>query len=191
MLNKKKANNEPVQENPTVEEAAEEIIEEVIIEEETEVAEEAAEPVEEVNPLAAELEQAKESYLRLAAEYDNFRKRTQREKESLTAEVKASTVAQLLPVIDNLDRALSFEEASEADIRKGVEMVMTQAVTIFEKLGIAAYCEPGDTFDPNLHNCIGMASVEGFESGQVTMVIQKGYKIGEKIVRPAMVQVAE
>ena len=134
---------------------------------------------------------AKENYLRLAAEYDNFRKRTQREKEAIADDVKANTVAQLLPVIDNIERALSFDEADDADIRKGIEMVRNQAVTIFDKLGIASFCEVGDVFDPNLHNCIGMAAVDGFESGQITMVIQKGYKLGEKVIRPAMVQVAE
>lgn len=144
-----------------------------------------------IEALALEIKGEKDKYLRLAAEYDNFRKRTQREKEAIADDVKANTVAQLLPVIDNIERALSFDDADEADIRKGIEMVKNQAVTIFDKLGITAFCEVGDVFDPNLHNCIGMAAVDGFESGQITMVIQKGYKLGEKVVRPAMVQVAE
>ena len=189
MLNRKKANPEPAAEPETIEETVEEAAaqpEEVF----EDVIEDTAE-VEEVNPLAEELEKSKENYLRLAAEYDNFRKRTQREKEAIADDVKANTVAQLLPVIDNIERALSFDEADEADIRKGIEMVKNQAVTIFDKLGITAFCEVGDVFDPNLHNCIGMAAVDGFESGQITMVIQKGYKLGEKVVRPAMVQVAE
>ena len=192
MLNRKKANNDPTPENEPIEETVD-LEEETVDAAQAETLPEdaAEEPAEEVNPLEEELAKAKDGYLRLAAEYDNFRKRTQREKEALTAEVKASTVAQLLPVIDNIERALSFDDADEADIRKGIEMVRNQAVTIFDKLGIVPFCEVGDVFDPNLHNCIGMAAVEGFECGQITMVIQKGYQLGDKVIRPAMVQVAE
>ena len=193
MLNKKK-NSEAAAENEAAvnEEAAKQEAAEAAAQE-AEQAEAPAEdiPHEEVNPLAEELEKAKDNYLRLAAEYENYRKRTQREKEAITADVKANTAGQLLPILDNLERALSFDEASSEDIRKGVEMVMQQALGIFEKLGITAFCEPGDTFDPNIHNCIGMTSVEGFESGQITLVVQKGYMLDKKLIRPAMVQVAE
>ena len=192
MLNRKKANNEPIPENEPIEETVEAEETAEAVQPDAEAAETVDEAVEEeVNPLEEELAKAKDSYLRLAAEYDNFRKRTQREKEALASEVKASTVAQLLPVIDNIERALSFDDADESDIRKGIEMVRNQAVTIFDKLGIVPFCEVGDVFDPNLHNCIGMAAVDGFESGQITMVIQKGYQLGDKVIRPAMVQVAE
>ena len=198
MFNKKKAAEQAAAEaeaTPITEEIideAEELAEELedIAEEAEEIIEEEAEPTAE-ELLTAELEKAKDNYLRLAAEYDNFRKRTQREKEAISADVKANTVEQLLPIIDNIELALSYNGADENDIRKGVEIVRQQAFNIFEKLGITAFCEAGDQFDPNLHNCIGMASVEGFESGQITLVIQRGYALGDKIVRPAMVQVAE
>lgn len=143
------------------------------------------------DPLAQELAQAKENYLRLAAEYENYRKRTQREKEALSAEVKSATVAKLLPILDNIDLALTFDGADENTILKGVELIKQQAVSIFGGLGITPFCEVGDSFDPNLHNCIGMVPSEELESGQVTLVVQKGYKLGDRIIRPAMVQIAE
>lgn len=162
------------------------------VDEAVETAEEAAEePEEEIDPLVQELAQSKENYLRLAAEYENYRKRTQREKEAITADVKASTVEKLLPILDNIDLALTYDGADENSIRRGVEMIKQQAITIFEALGIIPFCEPGDTFDPNIHNCIGMVASEEYESGQITLVIQKGYKLGDKVVRPAMVQIAE
>ncbi len=196
MFNRKK-DQAPEQPTPDIE-TAEEILEEEAaaveeeIEEETgDIIDEAEEAEEEIDPLVAELAQAKENYLRLAAEYENFRKRTQREKEAMTADVKASTVEKLLPILDNIDLALTFDGADENTIRRGVEMIKQQAVTIFESLGITAFCEPGDTFDPNIHNGIGMVASEEFESGQITLVIQKGYRIGDKVIRPAMVQIAE
>ena len=150
-----------------------------------------AEPVAEENLLEAELAKQKESYLRLAAEYDNFRKRTQREKDALSAEIKCGTIAALLPVIDNIERALAAENASAEDIRKGVEMVLTQTTQIFENLGASSFGEAGDAFDPNIHHCIGMVADENYESGEVVLVVQKGYKAGDRVIRPAMVQVAE
>lgn len=197
MFNRKKDQaNEPV--NPEVVEetvdTAEEIIEEEITAEDAEVieTEDTAEEAEEVvDPLVQELAQAKENYLRLAAEYENYRKRTQREKEAISSDVKASTVSKLLPILDNIDLALTFDGADENTIRRGIEMIKQQALTIFEALGITPFCEPGDVFDPNIHNCIGMVPSEEFESGQITLVIQKGYALGDKVVRPAMVQIAE
>jgi len=197
MFNRKKdPKNEPAAAPETTAETAE-LNEDIIDDTEEDIEDtaaeeiEEAEEVEEVDPLAEELAQAKENYLRLAAEYENFRKRTQREKEAISADVKANTVEKLLPILDNIDLALTFDGADENDIRKGVEMIKQQALNIFDGLGIVPFCEPGDTFDPNVHNCIGMVASEEFESGQITLVIQKGYKLGEKVVRPAMVQIAE
>lgn len=192
MFSKKKDQN-PDQPTPDIEETIESAEEEITAEAAEELEDIPAEEpeTEEVDPLAAELAQAKENYLRLAAEYENFRKRTQREKEAITADVKASTVSKLLPILDNIDLALTFDSADENTMRKGVEMIKQQALGIFDNLGIIPFCEPGDTFDPNIHNCIGMTPSEEFESGQVTLVVQKGYKLGDKVVRPAMVQIAE
>lgn len=138
----------------------------------------------------AELEKITDLRLRLAAEYDNFRKRSQREKEALYADVTASSVASLLPIIDNVERALAAENASAEDMRKGVEMINTQAVQALEKLGVSAFGAVGEQFDPNIHHCVGTTDAEGVESGAIAVVLQKGYKMGDKVIRPAMVQTA-
>lgn len=144
----------------------------------------------EVEKVKAELAKITDLRLRLAAEYDNFRKRSQREKDALYADVTASSVAALLPIIDNVERALAAENASAEDMRKGVEMINTQAVQALDKLGVSAFGATGDAFDPNIHHCVGTVDAEGVESGAVAIVLQKGYKMGDKVIRPAMVQTA-
>lgn len=144
----------------------------------------------ELEKIKGELASVTDLRMRLAAEYDNFRKRSQREKDALFADVTASSVTALLPVIDNVERALAAENASAEDLRKGVEMISAQAQQAFEKLGVTAFGKVGDPFDPNLHNCVGTADAEGVESGAIALVLQKGYKLGDKVIRPAMVQVA-
>ncbi|MDD6395938.1 MAG: nucleotide exchange factor GrpE [Acutalibacteraceae bacterium] len=144
----------------------------------------------ELETIKAELAKITDLRLRLAAEYDNFRKRSQREKEALYADVTASSVATLLPIIDNVERALAAENASAEDMRKGVEMINTQAVQALEKLGVSAFGAVGDAFDPNIHHCVGTTDAEGIESGAIAVVLQKGYKLGDKVIRPAMVQTA-
>lgn len=141
--------------------------------------------------IKAELAQLTDIRLRLAAEYDNFRKRSQREKDAIYTDATASGVAALLPIIDNVERALAAENASAEDMRKGVEMINTQAVQVLDKLGVSAFGEVGETFDPNIHHCVGTLSAEGVESGSISAVLQRGYKLGDKIIRPAMVQVAD
>lgn len=145
----------------------------------------------ETEKVKSELAQLTDIRLRLAAEYDNFRKRSQREKDALYADVTASSVAALLPIIDNVERALAAENVSAEDMRKGVEMINTQAVQVLDKLGVSAFGKVGETFDPNLHHCVGTISAEGVESGAIASVLQKGYKLGDKVIRPAMVQVAD
>jgi Molecular chaperone GrpE (heat shock protein) len=137
-----------------------------------------------------DFEQLTDARLRLAAEYDNFRKRSQREKDAIYADSTASAVAALLPVIDNIERALAAENASAEDLRKGVEMIGTQAAQAFEKLGVTPFGAVGETFDPNLHHCVSAVDTEEVKSGEIAMVLQKGYKLGDKVIRPAMVQVA-
>ena len=144
----------------------------------------------EAEKLKGDLEQLNDVKLRLAAEYDNFRKRSQREKDAIYSDATASTVTALLPVIDNVERALSAENASSEDMRKGVEMINTQAQQVFEKLNVTAFGAVGETFDPNIHHCVGTVDAEGVESGAIALVLQKGYKLGDKVIRPAMVQVA-
>ena len=130
-----------------------------------------------------------DGYLRLAAEYDNFRKRSQREKDGIYADARAATVEKFLPVYDNLERALSQQTADEA-FKKGVEMTMTQLTGIFEKLGVTAFGEAGEAFDPTLHNAVMHAEDESAGENVILEVFQKGFRIGDKVVRFAMVKVA-
>ena len=130
-----------------------------------------------------------DAYLRLAADYDNFRKRTIKEKEQSYGNGKADAVEKLLPVYDNLERALNQPTEDEA-YKKGVEMTMTQLVNIFTGLGVEIYGNPGDVFDPNLHNAVMHTEEAGVEENTITQVFQKGFKMGDKIVRFAMVIVA-
>ena len=130
-----------------------------------------------------------DSYLRLAADYDNFRKRNAKEKETLYAAGKADAVEKLLPVYDNLERALNQATADEA-YKKGVEMTMTQLVGILNGLGVEIFGQTGETFDPNLHDAVMHTEDENLGENVISQVFQKGFKLGEKIVRFAMVQVA-
>ncbi|MBO4445529.1 MAG: nucleotide exchange factor GrpE [Clostridia bacterium] len=140
--------------------------------------------------LSAELAAQKEAYLRLAAEYDNFRKRTVKEKEESFTNAKSTVFADLLPVLDNFDRALATEDASLEDFKKGVEMTYTQFSDVFKNYGVETFGEPGDQFDPNIHNAVMHEDDESLEANVVKEVFQKGYKIKDKILRPAMVKVA-
>ncbi len=127
--------------------------------------------------------------LRLAAEYDNFRKRTQKEKEASYTNGKADTLAKLLPVYDNLERAMN-QETADAAYKKGVELTMTELTKIFTGLGVEIFGNVGDEFDPNLHNAVMHIESEDLAENTIAQVFQKGFKIGEKVVRFAMVQVA-
>ena len=131
----------------------------------------------------------KDQFLRLAAEYDNYRKRTAKEKESLWTEAKADTVQAFLPVYDNLDRAMKQETTDEA-YKKGVEMTMNQLKEVFAKLGVTEIEAEGKPFDPNLHNAVMHIEDENLGENTVTQVFQAGFMLGEKVIRFAMVQVA-
>ena len=150
---------------------------------------EAAEETPEVNPWEEKYNAEHDSYLRLAADYDNFRKRTIKEKEQSYGNGKADAIEKLLPVYDNLERALNQPTEDEA-YKKGVEMTMTQLVSIFAGLGVEIFRNVGDTFDPNIHNAVMHTEDESVEENTITQVFQKGFKLGDKIVRFAMVQVA-
>lgn len=153
-------------------------------------------PQESADPLMAELEslknqtaQQEEKYLRLAAEYDNYRKRTAKEKESIWAEVKADTASAFLPVYDNLERALKQDTADGA-FKKGVEMTMNQLKEVLTKLGITEIPALGQPFDPNLHNAVMHVEDESQGENVVAEVFQTGFQCGEKVIRFAMVKVA-
>ena len=142
-----------------------------------------------VDPWEEKYNAEHDSFLRLAADYDNFRKRTLKEKEQSYSNGKADAIAKLLPVYDNLERALS-QNTEDAAYKKGVEMTMTQLVSIFESMGVEIFGEKGDAFDPNLHNAVMHTEEEGAPENTITLVFQKGFKMGDKIIRFAMVQVA-
>lgn len=138
---------------------------------------------------AAEYAALNDKYLRLCAEYDNFRKRSQKERDSLYADIKAETLKKFLPVYDNLVRALDQSTEDEA-YRRGVEMIMTQFNTTMEKLGVTEIESLGQKFDPAFHNAV--MHVEDAEKGEneIVEVFQKGFIMGDKVIRFAMVKVA-
>ena len=154
-----------------------------------ETVEETEEAVSEVNPFEEKYNAEHDAHLRLAAEYDNFRKRTIKEKEASYGNGKADAVAKMLPVYDNLERALN-QPTEDAAYKKGVEMTMNELIKIFTSLGVEIFGNVGDAFDPNLHNAVMHIESEELGENVIAQVFQKGFKIGDKVVRFAMVQVA-
>lgn len=143
----------------------------------------------ELDTVKEQLAKEHDGYLRLAAEYDNFRKRSQKEKDDLYTVIKAETVGKFLPVYDNLERALAQETADEA-YKKGVEMTMNQLVKVMEGLGVTSFGEIGEAFDPARHNAVMHVEQEGLGENVIAEVFQKGFIVGEKVIRFAMVKVA-
>lgn len=160
--------------------------------EETEVTEEVKETEdgENTNSLEKELNETKEQLLRVTAEYANFRKRSEKEKQDSYGFAKADTVKELLPVIDNLERALASELEDYDGLKKGVQMTYDSLMGTLSKIGIDVYGDKGDIFDPNLHNAVMHIEDENLADGEIVDVFQKGYKIGDKIIRAAMVKTA-
>ncbi|MCH5303771.1 MAG: nucleotide exchange factor GrpE [Ruminococcus sp.] len=136
------------------------------------------------------LAEEKDKRMRLAAEYDNYRKRTSSEKLSIYDDATAKAVEELLPVADSLTMAMQNMADAPEEFKKGIELVSNQLKTSLEKLKVEAFCEIGDDFDPNLHNAVAKIESDDFEENKISAVFQKGYKIGDKIIRHAMVQVA-
>ena len=130
-----------------------------------------------------------DAHLRLAAEYDNFRKRSIKEKEQSYSHGKADAVEKLLPIYDNLERALN-QPTEDAAYKKGVEMTMTQLVSILNGLGVEIFGQPGEAFDPTIHNAVMHIEDDSTPENTIAQVFQKGFRLGEKIIRFAMVQVA-
>ena len=140
--------------------------------------------LEEANAKNAELE---DRLLRTLAEYDNFKKRTVKEKEDIHFLAKGELIGKLLPVFDNFDRAQQFSTAEE--YTKGVDMIITQFFQILEGLEVRSTAQVGDPFDPALHEAIFREEKEGAEENTITEVLQKGYAVGDKVIRTAMVKV--
>ena len=143
----------------------------------------------EANPWEEKYNLERDAHLRVAAEFDNFRKRTIKEKEASYGNGKADAVAKILPIYDNLERALQ-QETTDAAYKKGVELTMNELLKIFGALGVEVFGNVGDAFDPNLHNAVMHIDSEELPENSLSQVFQKGFKIGEKVVRFAMVQVA-
>ncbi|MGN0448331.1 MAG: nucleotide exchange factor GrpE [Acutalibacteraceae bacterium] len=159
---------------------------------ETEEVKEVKEEKEEspLEKLEKELAAAKEAHIRTLAEYDNYRKRSTKEKEGIYNDAKAVCLTELLPIIDNFERALSVTESDLESYKKGTEMIFTSLMETFKKLGAEPFGEKGEEFDPNFHN--GVMHVEDPELAEnvIAEVFSKGYKLGDKVLRPAMVKVA-
>ena len=189
--NKEKTAAEEVKEEQTA--PAEETKEETETEEQTAPAEPAAEEKpEETKPAkdpAAELAAMNDKYLRLMAEYDNYRKRSQKEKDALYGDIKANTLKSFLPVYDNLVRALAQQTEDEA-YKKGVEMIMTQFNSTMEKLGVTPMDCLGQKFDPAFHNAVMHVEDEEKGENEIVEVFQQGFMLGDKVIRFAMVKVA-
>ena len=179
---------EKKQQDPAVEKAS---VEETQTEAQaTPEQETAADPLlEELEKLRKQVDEKEEQYLRLAAEYDNFRKRSQKEKEGLYQGAKSDAVAAFLPVYDNLERALKQETADEA-YKKGVEMTMTGLKDVLAKLGVEEIPAQGEPFDPNVHNAVMHVEDENAGENTIVEVFQAGFRTEEKVIRFSMVKVA-
>ncbi len=142
----------------------------------------------EIEALKAENGQLNDRYLRVVAEYDNFRKRSQKEKESIYSDALSDSVKELLPLFDNLERASSFTESDK--LAEGLGLILKTVPEVLAKMNVECYGEKGDAFDPNFHNAIMHEENDEYGENEIVEVFQKGYKTGDKIIRYAMVKVA-
>ena len=143
---------------------------------------------EKAKELTAQAEEMKDKYLRTLAEYDNYRKRTAKEREGIYADAYADCVQNLLPLLDNLERASQFTEGDQ--VAQGVKMILGALPDILGKMNVSAFGAPGDIFDPTIHNAVMHVDDEQYGEGEIVEVFQQGYKYGDKIIRYAMVRVA-
>jgi len=139
--------------------------------------------------LEDQLSALNDKYLRILAEYDNFRKRSQKEKDSIYPRAVADTVEKFLPILDNFDRAMEVPSSDET-FRKGVEMIQQAFLSTLSGLGVEAIGAEGESFDPQLHNAVMHIDDENYGENVIVKVLQKGYRLGERVIRYAMVQVA-
>ena len=163
------------------EEQVEEILEEQV--------EETVETPSETDNLKEQLSQLNEKYVRMLAEYDNFRKRSQKEKDAIYPRATADTVEKFLPIVDNFERAMSAPCADET-FKKGMDMIFQSFMNTLKSLNVEMIGEAGETFDPQLHNAVMHIEDDKYGENEIVMVLQKGYRIGDRVVRYAMVQVA-
>ena len=135
-----------------------------------------------------ELAEQNDKYMRMMAEYDNFRKRSAKEKEGTYADAYADALTSIIPIIDNLERAVGVTDAD--GVLKGLEMTLKGASEALTKMGVESFGAEGDQFDPNIHNAVMMVENDERAEGEIVSVFQKGYRKGDKIIRYAMVTVA-
>lgn len=143
----------------------------------------------EIEALKSELEQMKDTYQRMLAEYANYKRRTEQEKEMIGAFTKAEIMKALLPSVDNMERAMEAE-ADGADYKSGVDMVMRGFIDALKGMGLEEIEAQGAPFDPEIHNAVMREDAEDIDTETVTQVFQKGYRVGDRVIRPAMVKVA-
>ena len=197
MAEKKKKNNAETEEEkdlPVSEEETQTSVEEnAEKKEKKEKREDKKEEKKEENSEAAkeseELAKAKDMFVRLAADFDNYKKRATAEKTALRGVVVADTVQMMLPILDNLERAVDAAAEENSPLKDGVVMVLNQAKTSFENFGITSFGERGEKFDPEIHNAIMTCRDDELEPDTIAKVLQKGYKINDRIIRHALVQV--
>ena len=158
--------------------------------ENTEEVKEAAVEETKEEQLQKALDEKNDQFLRLYAEYDNFRKRSQKEKQDIYSSSRADVIKDLLPIMDNFDRAANNSEGSYEDYKKGIDLIFNQFVEILTKNGVEAYGERGDEFDPNIHNAVMTVEDADLGENQIASVFSKGYRLGDKIIREAVVTVA-
>ena len=158
--------------------------------EETVTEEVTDEKAEKISELEKELAASKEAHIRTLAEYDNYRKRSTKEKEGIYADAKAVCMTELLGVVDNFERALDVKDSDFESYKKGVEIIYTNLMDTFKKLGVEAFGEKGEEFDPNFHNGVMHVDDPELAENVIADVFSKGYKLGDKVLRPAMVKVA-
>ena len=142
----------------------------------------------EIEKLKAELKEKDDKYLRMAAEYDNFRRRSREEKDAIYESAMADTVSELLPIIDNLERAANYDDGEK--VKEGLGMTLKSVSAVFSSMGIEAVGKVGESFDPNLHNAVMHIEDESFADGEIIEVFEKGYKKNKKVIRFAMVKTA-
>ena len=175
-----------MEENKNIPETAEEAVKEE--KKEKKAAKQEKKLLEEIEELKAKLAEQEDKYLRMAAEYDNFRRRSREEKDAIYENAMADTVKELLPIIDNLDRASSFTEGDK--ILEGLILISKSTASVFEKLGVEEYGKVGETFDPNIHNAVFHVDDDQYGEGEIVEVFQKGYRKGKHIIRFAMAKTA-
>ncbi len=177
-----------MEENISIEQEEAAVAEEAVKETKKEKKLDKKELLAEIEALKAEIKEKDDKYLRMAAEYDNFRRRSREEKDGIYENALADTVNELLPIIDNLERAALFKDGDK--VKEGLVMIAKAAEAVMTKLGVEVFGAPGDTFDPNLHNAVLHIDDESFGDGEIIEVFQKGYKKGKHIIRFAMVKTA-